>query len=75
MHPVLLSSLAAERRRDLAAGLRDHRVPRAVADGPGPARRWLPSFRVSWSRTSLSAATGRHRGRSWVIVISATRPL
>jgi hypothetical protein len=25
--------------------------------------------------SSLAAATGRRRGRSWVIVISATRPL
>ena len=40
---------------------------------PGP----LPRYRVSWSRTALStaAADGARRGRSWVIVISATRGL
>ena len=37
----------------------------------------LPRYRVSWSRTALSAAAadGAHRGHSWVIVISATRGL
>lgn len=37
----------------------------------------LPRYRVSWSRTALStaAADGARRGRSWVIVISATRGL
>jgi hypothetical protein len=37
----------------------------------------LPHYRVSWSRTALStaAADGARRGRSWVIVISATRGL
>ena len=37
----------------------------------------LPHYRVSWSRTALStaAADGASRGRSWVIVISATRGL
>jgi len=37
----------------------------------------LPHYRVSWSRTALStaAADGARRGRSWVIVISATRSL
>jgi hypothetical protein len=37
----------------------------------------LPRYRVSWSRTALStaAADGARRGRSWVIVISATRSL
>ena len=35
----------------------------------------LPRYRVSWSRTALSASApdGAGRGRSWVIVISATR--
>ena len=35
----------------------------------------LPRYRVSWSRTALSASApdGTGRGRSWVIVISATR--
>ena len=37
----------------------------------------LPRYRVSWSRTALSTAGagGGRRGRSWVIVISATRSL
>jgi hypothetical protein len=37
----------------------------------------LPRYRVSWSRTALSATApdGAGRGRSWVIVISATRGL
>jgi hypothetical protein len=90
MHAELLSSLAAEHRRDLSAGARRHRVV-----GPGhrqdlaavstrPARpdarhaalgRPLPGLRISWSRTSLAGATGRGRSRSWVIVISATRTL
>ena len=37
----------------------------------------LPRYRVTWSRTALStaAADGARRGRSWVIVISATRGL
>jgi len=37
----------------------------------------LPRYRVSWSRTALSgsAPDGAGRGRSWVIVISATRGL
>jgi hypothetical protein len=39
--------------------------------------RLLPRYRVSWSRTALSASApdGARRGRSWVIVISATRGL
>ena len=33
----------------------------------------LPRFRVSWTGTTLAAVTGSRRGRSLVIVISATR--
>ncbi len=83
MHPELLSSLAAERRRDLAAAM----TTRPVLTGPGLAgprrsvlaawrlpRLTLPRFRVSWSRTTLAAVAGsRRRGSSVVIVISATR--
>jgi hypothetical protein len=76
MHPELLSSLAAERRRDIAAGLRGRRAPRSLPGGPRRARlarhRVLPFVHVTWTWTSLAAATGR-RGRSWVVVISATR--
>jgi hypothetical protein len=58
--------------------------PRVAASPRGPRRgarhaylsgALLPRYRVSWSRTALSASTpdGAGRGRSWVIVISATR--
>jgi hypothetical protein len=61
-------------------------VSQAAASPRGPrrgARRaylsgaLLPRYRVSWSRTALSASApdGAGRGRSWVIVISATRGL
>jgi hypothetical protein len=82
MHPELISSLAAERRRDVAASF--HPQPDPVP-APAPSlrelrgarapRRVVPSFRVTWTRTTLAAAAGRRRGRSWVIVISATRAL
>lgn len=56
---------------------------RAAASPRGPRRGahlrggLLPRYRVSWSRTALSAtaADGAGRGHSWVIVISATRTL
>jgi hypothetical protein len=78
MHPELLSYLAAERRRDIAASL--HATPAPAAGRPRRPRRAragrpLPSFRVTWSRTTLAAASGRRRGRSVIIVISATRAL
>jgi hypothetical protein len=92
MHPELLSSLATEHRRDLAASVTPHLVtgdPDHPARRPGVrnpgvrypgvryprAGRVLPRLRVSWSRTTLAAAAGRERGRSLVIVISATRTL
>ena len=72
MNPQLLSSLATEHRRDLYAAMTDRAGPAA------PARRrahpvTIPRFRVSWTRTTLAAVAGRQRGRSVVIVISATR--
>ena len=78
MHPELLLSLAAERRRDLAADMAAcseltsaRRSARAARRLPRPA---LPRFRVSWSRTTLAAVAGRRRpGSSVVIVITATR--
>jgi hypothetical protein len=73
MHPELLSSLVAERHRDLAA-IAGHRAPSARVGLHAP-RVTLPRFRVSWTRTTLAAVTGSHRGRSLVIVISATRTL
>jgi hypothetical protein len=79
MHPHLISSLAAERRRDMTAYANAYRL---ALDRPAPnraARRRVPRlsvplFRVTWTRTSLASA-GRRRGRSYVIVISATRTL
>jgi hypothetical protein len=73
MHPELLSSLVAERHRDLAA-LAGNRAPSARAGLRAP-HVTLPKFRVSWTGTTLAAATGSRRGRSLVIVISATRTL
>jgi hypothetical protein len=74
MHPELLSAVAAEYRRDLHSAATARRAPRA-----GAARRArpvsLPRYRLSWTRTTLAAVAGNRRGRSLVIVISATRTL
>jgi hypothetical protein len=53
------------------------REPRRGARRPYLPGALLPRYRVSWSRTALSASApdGAGRGRSWVIVISATRSL
>jgi hypothetical protein len=53
------------------------RGPRRGARRPHLSGALLPRYRVSWSRTALSAtaADGAGRGHSWVIVISATRSL
>jgi hypothetical protein len=72
MHPELLSALAAERRRDLAAAMTARPAPSARAGWRAP-RVTLPRFRVSLTRTALAAVAGGRRGRSLVIVISATR--
>jgi hypothetical protein len=71
MHAELLSAVAAERRRDLAA---ISPAPRRVPAARDHARhRALPRFHVSWTRTTLAAVADRRRARSLVIVISATR--
>jgi hypothetical protein len=77
LHPELMSSLAAERRRDMNADLNAHqptteRPLRRRARRRRAPRLTVPGLRVTWSRTTLAAA-GRRRGRSYVIVISATR--
>lgn len=79
MHPELISALATEHRRDLAASVSPHLM---TDGGPTrsparwrPARRAVPRLRVSWTRTTLAAVADARRSRSWVIVISATRPL
>jgi hypothetical protein len=74
MNPELLSSLAAEHRRDLAVARTARTVPSPRAGRPAP-RLALPRYRVSWTRTSLAAVAGNRRGKSLVIVISATRTL
>ena len=76
MHPELLSSLAIERRRDLDAAISACCAPRTrtARRGRALARKALPPrFRVSWTHTTLAAVSGRRRGTSLVIVISATR--
>jgi hypothetical protein len=80
MHPELLSALAAEHRRDLTHAYRRDLADVPAADRPSPAqvgrrahRRLMPRFHVSWTRTTLAAVADRHRARSLVIVISATR--
>jgi hypothetical protein len=70
MHPELLSRLALERPREIAASL-----PPARPVARRRARRPALPFQVTWSRTTLAAAADRRRGRSVVIVISATRVL
>ena len=75
MHPALASALASQHRHEMTvkAGHQAQAAPAAIA---APAGALLPRYRVSWSRTTLStAADGARRGRSWVIVISATRGL
>jgi hypothetical protein len=65
MHPQLTAALADERRRDRTA--RRAASHRAGRRGLPVA---LPRVTVTWTAV---AAPGRRRGRSWVIVISATR--
>jgi hypothetical protein len=74
MNPALLSSLAAEHRRDLDSAMTAHRAPNTSAARRAHPRP-LPKFRVSWTRTTLAAVGGNRRGKSLVIVISATRTL
>ena len=77
LHPEMASALASEHRRDMMtrAGRASRRRAAASLRGPRRAapRAYLPRYRVSWSRTTLSPAGAGGRGRSWVIVISATR--
>jgi len=76
MHPELLSSVALERRRDLDAAISACCAPRVRTARRGHALARLvpvPRFRVSWTRITLAAVSGRRRGASLLIVISATR--
>lgn len=72
MHVELLSSLAAERRGDLAATMKASRAPSAPARRRGPHVR-LPRICVSWTRITPAAVAGSRRGSSVIVVISATR--
>ena len=74
MHPELLSAVVAEHRRDLHSAMTARRVPSAAAATPARPRR-LPRLRLSWTGTTLAAVAGNRRGKSLVIVISATRTL
>ena len=74
MHPELLAYLVTEHHRDLSAAMTCRRAPAARALWRVP-RMTLPRYRVSWTGTTLTAVTGSRRGRSLVIVISATRSL
>ena len=58
MHPDITKALVAERYADLTAGV--------AASRRGP-RRHIPRWYISYSRSSEA------RGKSWVIIISATR--
>jgi hypothetical protein len=80
MHPELISALATEHRRDLAASMTQNPSDPSRPRGRRPR---LPRYRLTWTHTSLAtAANGSaspvaadRRERSWVIVISATRAL
>ena len=74
MHPELLSAVVAEHRRDLHSAMTARRVPSAGAATRARPRRLL-RFRLSWTGTTLEAVAGNRRGKSLVIVISATRTL
>jgi hypothetical protein len=58
MHPDITKALVAERHADLKVGM--------AASRRGP-RRHIPRWHVTWSRASVT------RGKSWVIIISATK--
>ena len=88
MHPAMAGALASQHRHEMTVKAGHHAqathagetagARQAAASLRGPRRgALLPRYRVSWSRTALStaAAGGGRRGRSWVIVISATRSL
>ena len=67
MHPDMTGALARGRQDELMERARASRRTAGVRGG-------VPRWHVTWSRATLAAAgaSGR-RGRSWVIIISATR--
>jgi hypothetical protein len=72
LHPLMASALASEHRRDMITLASRDGSRRETASPRGP-RRTAPRYRVSWSGTTLSPAGADGHGRSWIIVISATR--
>jgi hypothetical protein len=74
MHPKIAKSLVAEHNEMLRR--------QAAESRRGPVRRHpnrfsshIPGWRVSWTRTVLSADATHRRGSSLVIIISARRPV
>ena len=67
MHPDLARALIAQRHAEVALQM-------AQSRRGGRRLRLLPSWRVSWSGTTLTRdGGGSARERSWLIVISARR--
>lgn len=89
MNMEMVGALAQERQREIIreANRLRHAAPGEPARRADSLSRhaWgrrIPRYRLSWSRTSLSPAAaggpagpGARTGRSWVIVISATKGL
>lgn len=70
MHPDTAMCLVRHHHDDLIQRARQART----SAGSRGLRRLVPRWRVTWSRATLAAAGGSGRpGRSWVIIISATR--
>ena len=74
MHPETATALASNHRHDLTSEAAKANQT-AARRRTHPRGTLLPRYRVSWSRASLPAAAEGRRGRSWVIVISASRAL
>lgn len=78
IHPDMAGALAKQHQHDLLTrAARRHSAPGGRSARQAAGLR-VPRYRVSWSRTTLSpggAGAAGGRGRSWVIVISATRGL
>lgn len=88
MNMEMVGALAQERQREIIRQANRQRQaapgePAQRADSPSRHARGrrIPRYHLSWSRTSLSPAAGgpagpdARAGRSWVIVISATKGL
>jgi hypothetical protein len=70
MHPEIARVLAEQRHHELIRLAGQRRAAASLRR----TRRHAPGWRVSWSHATLSPVDAAGRGgRSWVIVISATR--